>query len=79
MYLIYMFSFDFVQLMDEVKLGLHYLFQTKNPLTLCVSGSGHCGLESVLCNLLEEGDKVLIACHGEWGQRAADMAGRYGN
>lgn len=64
--------------MDEIKAGIQYVFQTRNELTLAVSASGHGGMEAVLSNLLEPGDKVLIAVNGIWGKRAADMATRYG-
>lgn len=64
--------------MDEVKEGLKYLFQTKNPVTFCVSGSGSSGMETALGNLIEAGDVVLIGIIGTFGHRAADMARRYG-
>jgi alanine-glyoxylate transaminase / serine-glyoxylate transaminase / serine-pyruvate transaminase len=54
------------------------LFQTKNDLTLCVSAPGHGGMEAGFCNLIEDGDVVLIAVNGLWGERAADMAKRLG-
>lgn len=65
-------------IMDEVKAGIQYAFQTRNPLTLAVSTSGHGGMEAAMCNLIEPGDIVLVAVHGIWGERAADMARRYG-
>jgi alanine-glyoxylate transaminase/serine-glyoxylate transaminase/serine-pyruvate transaminase len=64
--------------MDEVKAGIQYAFQTKNALTLAVSTSGHGGMEASMSNLIEPGNTVLIAVHGIWGQRAANMAHRYG-
>lgn len=64
--------------MDEVKEGLKYLFQTRNPVTFCVSGSGNSGMETVLGNLIEPGDVVLVAIIGTFGHRAVDMAKRYG-
>lgn len=64
--------------MDEVKEGLKYLFQTKNPVTFCASGSGSSAMETALGNLIEAGDVVLIAIIGTFGHRAADMAKRYG-
>lgn len=64
--------------MDEIKEGCQYIFQTKNPVTLCVSASGHGAMETALCNLIEDGDIVLIGVTGIWGQRASDMAKRYG-
>ncbi|XP_076248224.1 alanine-glyoxylate aminotransferase isoform X2 [Calliopsis andreniformis] len=66
------------QLMDEVKEGLQYVFQTKNRLTLALSASGHGGMEASLGNLLEPGETVLIVRCGIWGDRAADMATRMG-
>lgn len=65
--------------MDDIKEGIRYVFQTKNELTLAISTSGHGGMEAVMCNLLEPGDKVLITVNGIWGERAALMASRYGN
>lgn len=65
--------------MDEIKKGIQYIFQTKNELTLALSASGHAGMEAVLCNLLEPGDTVLIVVNGIWGERAANLAERYGN
>lgn len=64
--------------MDDIKEGLKYIFQTRNPVTLCVSASGHGGMEAALCNLIEEGDVVLCGVTGLWGRRAGDMANRYG-
>lgn len=64
--------------MDEVKEGLNYLFQTKNEVVCCISGTGHSGMEATICNLLEPGDVILIPENGIWGQRAADMALRHG-
>ena len=58
--------------------GIKYLFQTNNSLTLCISASGHAGMESGFCNLIEDGDVVLIASQGIWGERAGDMAKRLG-
>ncbi|KAM8953869.1 alanine--glyoxylate aminotransferase [Pelodytes ibericus] len=69
---------EMFQIMDEIKQGIQYAFQTKNNLTLAVSGSGHCAMETALFNVVEKGDVVLIAVKGIWGERAADIAGRIG-
>uniref|UniRef100_U3J2H3 Alanine--glyoxylate aminotransferase n=1 Tax=Anas platyrhynchos platyrhynchos TaxID=8840 RepID=U3J2H3_ANAPP len=69
---------EMLQVMDEIKAGIQYAFQTRNRLTLAVSGTGHCAMEAALLNLLERGDTVLVAINGIWGQRAADIAGRLG-
>lgn len=51
------------------------VFQTRNPLSLAISGSGHCALGCALFNLLEPGDSFLVGVSGIWGQRAQDIAG----
>lgn len=66
------------QIMDDIKQGIQYVFQTKNPLTLAISGSGHCALEAALFNILEPGDPFLVGVNGIWGQRAADIGERIG-
>lgn len=66
------------QLMDEIKAGLQYVFQTNNRLTLALSASGHGGMEACLINLLEPGETILVVKSGIWGERAADMATRIG-
>ncbi|XP_032887384.1 serine--pyruvate aminotransferase [Amblyraja radiata] len=69
---------EMFQIMDEIKAGIQYAFQTKNNLTLAISGSGHAAMEAALVNVVEPGDVVLIAIHGVWGERAADIAERIG-
>ncbi|XP_049470489.1 alanine--glyoxylate aminotransferase isoform X2 [Panthera uncia] len=69
---------EMFQIMDDIKQGIQYVFQTKNPLTLAISGSGHCALEAALFNILEPGDPFLVGVNGIWGQRAADIGERIG-
>ncbi|XP_071422834.1 alanine--glyoxylate aminotransferase isoform X2 [Pithys albifrons albifrons] len=69
---------EVLQVMDEIKAGIQYAFQTQNQLTLAISGTGHCAMEAALLNLLEPGDTILVAINGIWGQRAADIARRLG-
>ena len=53
---------------------LRTLFQTKNEWTFALSGTGTSGMEAALVNLVEPGDEVLIAIHGYFGERLADIA-----
>ncbi|CAH1772479.1 unnamed protein product, partial [Owenia fusiformis] len=69
---------EFTQIMDDVKDGLRYAFQTKNELVLAVSGTGHAAMETAACNLIEDGDVVMVCNMGLWGTRFADMAERHG-
>ena len=68
----------FVSLMDEVKELLRYAFQTENRLTFPVSGPGSAGMETCFTNMVEAGDKVVIARNGVFGGRMAEMATRLG-
>jgi alanine-glyoxylate transaminase/serine-glyoxylate transaminase/serine-pyruvate transaminase len=68
----------FLHIMDEVQEMLRYTFQTKNKLTIPVSGTGSAGMEAGLANFIERGDRVLIGVMGYFGDRMVDMATRYG-
>ncbi len=65
--------------MDDVKAGIQYIFQTTNPLTVALSATGHAAMETVMVNLVEPGDVILIASNGIWGERSSDMAKRQGD
>ncbi|XP_076451542.1 alanine--glyoxylate aminotransferase-like [Babylonia areolata] len=70
---------EFTQIMDQVKQGIQYAFQTQNEWTFAISGTGHAAMEAVAANLLETGDMALVCQNGIWGQRFADMAERNGS
>lgn len=69
---------EFVKIMNETQQMLRYVFQTKNNLTLPVSGTGSAGMETCVVNLIEPGDTMLVCVNGVFGQRMADVAGRAG-
>src|SRR5258707_14076602 len=50
---------EFFSILEETAQLLRWVFQTKNEMTLCVSGSGFSGAEAVLCNLLEEAAALI--------------------
>jgi alanine-glyoxylate transaminase/serine-glyoxylate transaminase/serine-pyruvate transaminase len=68
----------FVGIMDETKSMLREVMRTSNDLTLPVSGTGSAGMEACVCNLIEPGDVAVICINGLFGERMADVAGRYG-
>jgi alanine-glyoxylate transaminase / serine-glyoxylate transaminase / serine-pyruvate transaminase len=68
----------FLEVMDRTQELLRYVFETENRLTVPVSGTGSAGMEAAVANLVESGDRVLVCINGYFGQRLADMAGRYG-
>ena len=69
---------EFVALMDETQELLRYAFQTTNKLTLAISGTGSAGMETVVVNLIEPGDRMLVCINGVFGARMQDVAERAG-
>jgi alanine-glyoxylate transaminase/serine-glyoxylate transaminase/serine-pyruvate transaminase len=68
----------FIEFMDELNELLRYAFQTKNTVTLPISAPGSAGMECCLVNLLEPGDKIVIASNGVFGGRMLEIARRCG-
>ena len=69
---------DFVPMLDAVQAGLRKLFGTKNQLTLPLAGTGSAGMEAIVANLVEPGDRVVVGVHGVFGMRFADSVRRAG-
>ena len=69
---------EFVALMDETQGLLRHVFRTENRLTMAVSGTGSAGMEAVVVNLIEPGDKMLVCVNGVFGGRMVDVAERAG-
>ena len=69
---------EFLEIMDEIQELLRKVFQTSNPLTLPLSGTGSAGMEASVANSVEEGDSVLVGVNGFFGQRIAEMVRRNG-
>lgn len=72
------FDEDFLSILNETRELLKYVFQTKNELTLAISGTGTAGMETALSNLIEPGDRVIICVSGFFGGRMVEIAQRYG-
>lgn len=68
----------FLKTMNEVQDMLRQVFQTKNELTIAVSGTGSSGMEACVVNLIEPGDRMLIGVNGVFGGRMKDVAERAG-
>jgi alanine-glyoxylate transaminase / serine-glyoxylate transaminase / serine-pyruvate transaminase len=64
--------------MDQIQEMLRYVFQTRNPLTFAVSGTGTAAMETAVANMVEPGDPVLVCANGYFGLRIAEMVERYG-
>jgi aspartate aminotransferase-like enzyme len=57
---------------------LRYAWQTTNPYTFVVSGTGTAAMEAAVCNVIEPGDTLLVFVTGYFGERLCDMGERYG-
>jgi alanine-glyoxylate transaminase/serine-glyoxylate transaminase/serine-pyruvate transaminase len=68
----------FLAIMDQVKAMLRQLFGTQNDLTMPMSGTGSAGMETLMVNLLQPGDSVLIGVNGVFGTRMCEVARRCG-
>jgi alanine-glyoxylate transaminase / serine-glyoxylate transaminase / serine-pyruvate transaminase len=69
---------DFLDLLDETSARLRQVFQTANPLTLPISGTGSAGMETCFVNLVEPGDTVIVGVNGVFGERMCEVARRCG-
>jgi len=68
----------FVELMDQTMGALRGVYRTQNHHTMPISATGSAGLETIMMNLLEDGDSAVVAITGYFGQRLAEMARRAG-
>ncbi|MGE0142587.1 MAG: alanine--glyoxylate aminotransferase family protein [Planctomycetota bacterium] len=69
---------EFLALMERVQADLRQLFGTQHRFTLPISGTGSAGMEAVMANLVEAGDRVVVGINGVFGERLAEMARRQG-
>ncbi|MBD14365.1 MAG: alanine--glyoxylate aminotransferase [Planctomycetaceae bacterium] len=63
---------QYIQYMDETCQMLRSVFQTENLLTFPVSGTGMAGMETIIVNLVEPGDEVIVCINGVFGGRMKD-------
>ena len=68
----------FVEMMEELKTLLRYVYQTKNPLTFPISGPGSVGMEYCFVNLVAPGHKVVVCRNGVFGGRMIENVERMG-
>ena len=69
---------EFQNLMEEIKGALQRLFNAPDHACVPLPAPGTAGMEAAIMNLLEPGDRAVIAVNGAFGGRMADMAGRAG-
>ena len=57
---------------------LRDVFQTTNPMTMAISGTGSAGMETCVVNLIQPGDRMVVGINGVFGGRMAEVAERLG-
>ena len=68
----------YLQLMNDMQQMLRTTFQTANPMTLAIPGTGSAGMETTVVNLIEPGDSMVVCVNGVFGGRMVDVAERAG-
>jgi alanine-glyoxylate transaminase / serine-glyoxylate transaminase / serine-pyruvate transaminase len=68
----------FLALMDEACQMLRTVWGTTNARTLPISATGSAGMEAAFVNTVHDGDVVVVAVNGLFGQRMCDVAARCG-
>lgn len=68
---------EFEPILEEVRTGLKWLFQTEKEVLLFAS-SGTGAMEGAVTNLLSRGDEAICLRAGKFGERWAEICGAYG-
>ena len=69
---------EFQALMEDIKAALQRLMNAPDHACIPLPAPGTAGMEAAMMNLLEPGDRAVVAVNGAFGGRMADMAGRAG-
>ena len=68
----------FLDLMDQTCAMLRTAWGTTNARTLPLSATGSAGMEAAFVNTVSDGDVVVVAVNGLFGQRMCEVAARCG-
>lgn len=68
----------FADIMGETIGLMREAFQTENLATLPISGTGSAGMEALVANFVDPGDRVVCGVNGLFGARMADELRRAG-
>jgi alanine-glyoxylate transaminase/serine-glyoxylate transaminase/serine-pyruvate transaminase len=68
----------FADIMGETIGLMRQAFQTENPATLPISGTGSAGMEALVANFVDPADRVVCGVNGLFGVRMADELRRAG-
>ncbi len=67
----------FLPVLEEVREGLRWIFQTKNEVVIFAS-SGTGAMEGAVVNTLRRGDKAIVVRGGKFGERWSELCEAYG-
>ena len=67
----------FQEIMEEVRAGLKYVFQTEQEV-LVFASSGTGAMEGAVSNFLKKGDKAICVRGGKFGERWAEICESFG-
>jgi alanine-glyoxylate transaminase / serine-glyoxylate transaminase / serine-pyruvate transaminase len=68
-----------MSMLDAIRERLGRVFRTgEGAFTFAVSGTGTAGMETAVANLVRPGNRALVVVSGYFGDRLAQMLGRYG-
>jgi alanine-glyoxylate transaminase/serine-glyoxylate transaminase/serine-pyruvate transaminase len=68
----------FQGLMEEIKAALAQALKAPRHACVPLPAPGSAGMEAALQNLLEPGDRAIVAVNGQFGERMVDIVGRAG-
>src|SRR5918997_5887823 len=68
----------FADIMGETIELMREAFGTENLATLPISGTGSAGMEAMVANFVDPGDRVVCGVNGLFGERMADALARAG-
>lgn len=68
----------FLAVLDDVQEMLRQVFRTRDALTLPISATGSGGMEACFVNLLEPGERAVVAVQGVFGERMTQVLERMG-
>jgi alanine-glyoxylate transaminase/serine-glyoxylate transaminase/serine-pyruvate transaminase len=68
----------FGEVMDETAALMRETFQTANPATLPLSATGSGGMDALVVNFVDPGERVVCGVNGMFGERMAEALARAG-
>jgi alanine-glyoxylate transaminase/serine-glyoxylate transaminase/serine-pyruvate transaminase len=69
---------DFWPVLDDIRDMLGRVLGTARNWTMPLPATGTAGMESAFCNVVEPGDRVIVAVNGFFGSRMVEIASRCG-